>query len=85
MAILIRIHDLGLAIPHLMGWMFTCGIVLHYAHTLPHTAITAGQWIVGIGNPLVASVIAIIGGVICYVLYRPIDDRIRRGLTALLG
>lgn len=135
-------------LPHLLGWMFTCGIVINYADTMTRKCIAGvlfflGSWVFagmsmpslhfiifavpvlifipyirlprltipavrliaggslfiylshfqfrqvlgffGVTDPILASIFAVFGGVICYILYRPIDDRIRRLLTNILN
>lgn len=144
---LVDFHYLYRRLPHLLGWMFACGIVINYADTalrrstalllfalgawlfsgmgvpgvsffilavpvlifvpyisLPRLAIPFVRLIAGgsliiylshfqfrqvlefvmTPDPLLASVFAILGGVVCYILYRPIDDIIRRALTKVL-
>lgn len=41
--------------------------------------------ILGIASPLVSTVVAIIGGTLAYMLYRPIDDWLRKRLVRVFG
>lgn len=138
-------NELFRRLPHLLGWMFTCGALAHFADTMPRKAITAALfgagWLVFsglqlkflvvagfflifvpsvpvlrvaipalrmtagaslmiylthfqfrtiterlIGGPAVFSVVvAIVGGVAAWTIYRPFDDKVRAGVTRVFA
>ena len=145
--VLVNTNHLYRRLPHMLGWMFSCGVAAHYAHTIKRKMLTLAAFLLGwlilsnvsiancyvplavtllvvfpyfklpkkiipavrmvaaaslilylthfqfrrvieilrVDTPLTSTLVALLGGTVMYMLYRPFDEWLRKRISRAIG